>query len=236
MATDVKSIPAIMRSKGWANGAILMDSWFVRPSKSKPGYDTPDTTTIRMDWVLGFARAREVYDKLVLDKVWQNNAARAEITKMLRSKALLLKNASFKLPFGNLSLPVPQQDADYVNQRLVGMTMDLDDMSAALGNFVLNVVVAGFVRNNDSGPGFYVDIHEVGVYVKDSYDFEGDQFLGFWDSSDNSVSMFNFLSGTKIDNVDFRNWRAKNGKGGDFQVFSDVKRIRLLKPDTFFTQ
>lgn len=236
MATEVTDLPAIMRSKGWTKGAALMESWFARPAKTKPNLDTPETTIIKMDWVLGFARARAVYDKLVEDRVWQNKAAQAEITRMLRKKSLLLKNSCFQLPFGNLDLPVEQLDADYVNQRVLGMTSDLDDMSAALGNFVFNVVVSGRVRSNDSGPGFYVDIHEVGVYVKDSCDFEGEQFLGYWDADDNSVSMFNFMSGTRIETKNFQDWRTKNRKGGDFLLYSDLKRIRRIKPDTFFTQ
>jgi hypothetical protein len=36
---------------------------------------------------------------------------------------------------------------------------------------------------------------QVVVNVKDSYDFNGDQFLGLWDDSDNSVSMLNLFSG-----------------------------------------
>jgi hypothetical protein len=34
-----------------------------------------------------------------------------------------------------------------------------------------------------------------------------------------------------IHNSDFRKWRADNHLGGDFQVFSDVKRIRRTPPD-----
>ncbi len=82
-------------------------------------------------------------------------------------------------------------------------------------------------------PRFKVTISEVGVYIRDSYDFNGSQFLGFWDDKDNSVSMINPLSGTSVSNDDFHSWRVKTGKGGDFLVFSDLLRTFLPNPDFF---
>jgi hypothetical protein len=78
-----------------------------------------------------------------------------------------------------------------------------------------------------------VTAREVGVFMRDSYDFNGSQFLGFWDDKDNSVSMFNPLAGERVSNDHFRAWRAANKRGGDFLVFSDVKRVPLSEPDVF---
>jgi hypothetical protein len=78
-----------------------------------------------------------------------------------------------------------------------------------------------------------VTITDVGVYLRDSYDFNGDQHLGFWDDSDNSVSTLNFLSGTRVTNEDFRVWRNANGRGGDFLIYSDVWWTHLTTPDKF---
>ncbi len=94
-------------------------------------------------------------------------------------------------------------------------------------------VWAGSVAPAPGGARFQVTITEVGIYIRDSYDFNGDQDLGYWDDTDNSVSMINPLSGTKVTNADFRAWRAPNGRGGDFLVFSDVKRTTLRPPDSF---
>jgi hypothetical protein len=110
---------------------------------------------------------------------------------------------------------------------------DLDDMSAALGNFAFRVAVAGGVTPIPRTQRFEVIIAEVGVYVRDSYDFNGDQFLGFWDDQDNAMSMINPLSGTGVSNSDFRAWRDRNGKGGDFMVYSDVIKMRLAVPEVF---
>lgn len=233
MATKVTQIPAIMRANKWANGAALMDSWFARKVAIKPKYGLPDTTTITMKWVLGFNRARTIYDTLMKERIWQNEAARREIGRMLAAKKLVTPKASFVRTFGNLDLPAPQQDAVYINQRaMTEMSSDSDDLNAALARFAFNVVVAGEVRSAETA-GYQVTVREVGVYVKDSYDFEGDQFLGYWDADDNAMSMLNPFSGTRIDNAAFRAWRVANSMGGDFQVYTDVKRTVLAKPDVF---
>lgn len=213
-----------------------MDSWFSRNVNVAPKYGLPNTTTIKMDsWVLSFKGARSVYDQLIKEKIWRNIPAQKEIANMLRRKGLVVPKSCYYRSFGDLSQPVKNQDNDYINQRVVSMSSDLDDMSAALGNFVFNVLVAGNISSEDKS-GHKVEITEVGVYVKDSYDFNGYQFLGYWDDSDNSVSMINPFSGTAVYNQDFRNWRTANLKGGDFQVFSDIKRIKLTTPDVFFIE
>ena len=232
MSLTITNIPTIMRSKKWLNGASLLDSWFSRYVAVAPKYGLPDTTTIQMDsWVLTFPRAKKIYDQLMKERIWVNAAAQGEITKMLRRKGLLMPVSR---SFGNLAQPVPLQDDDYINYRVVSFGLsDLDDMSAALGNFAFRVVVAGYVTAASGVSGYQVTMTEVGVYIQDSFDFNGDQFLGYWDDSDNSVSMINPFSGTSVSNQDFRDWRAKNGRGGDFRVFSDMKRTVLTPPDTF---
>jgi hypothetical protein len=246
------NIPAIMRHHNWRNAARLMEIWFSRPSAVAPAYSAADTRTIRIDaWALTFSRARQVYDQIIREKIWFNAAGQREIGAMLRRQGALTGTGR---SFGNLSRPVQAQDRDYINQRVVDFGLgDLDDMSASLGRFTFRVLVAGrttAVRGSSGAGGtrpptmnlpavprsatFQVSIAEVGIYIRDSFDFNGDQFLGFWDDSDNSVSMLNFLSGTSVSNEDFRNWRARHGRGGDFLVFSDIKCIALGSPDTFY--
>lgn len=234
MPFAITAIPKIMRHRAWGNGARLMEIWFSRASAIHPSYGPPDLHTIRMSsWVLTFHRARAVYDQIMRERIWANSAAQREIAAMLRKRGLL-STAPQSRPFGNLTASVPTLDTDYVNQRIVSFNLsDLDDMAAALGNFAFRIVVAGGVAPIPKSSRFKVTISEVGVYIRDSYDFDGSQFLGFWDDKDNSVSMTNPLSGTPVSNDDFRSWRTKTGKGGDFLVFSDLLRTRLPNPDSF---
>jgi hypothetical protein len=251
MSLTLTNIPKIMQAKGWVKGALLMQYWFDGNATTAPAYTLPDTSTITMEWVLRFARAKVVYDQLVTDQIWTNAAAQNQITRMLRKKGLLVAGPA--RTFDDLSNSTQSQHTDYINFRpftdggyygsyyggYYGYSSDvMDDLTAALGRFVFHVVVAGDVQSNQSSKGaagFQVTVREVGIYVRDTYDFNGSQPLGFWDDSDNSVSPTNFFSGTYVNNGSFRDWRTANGRGGDYLIFTDIKRIRLAKPFTFTT-
>jgi len=244
MLSDLTNIPRVMRGLGWLKGARLLEIWFSRPRAVFPAYSSPDTTTIRMDsWALTFPRARQVYDQLIKERIWSNTPARAVVARMLRNKGLLTR---LQQTFGHLSDPVPTQDPDYVNERPAGGYTSFDDMTAALGNFNFRVVIAGTVAPlTASLPASYqVQIREVGVYIRDSFDFEGNQYLGCWSDNPDGFSpvmppssgeefMPTGLIFAPVGNRDFRAWRDQKGRGGDYLVFSDIKRVVLSPPDAF---
>jgi hypothetical protein len=229
--SSVSDIPRIMRANGWHKGARLLDRWFSLSSNVAPRYADPDTATIRMDsFILTFPRARAVYDQLLGARIWANPAAQMQIEDWLRRSGRL---AGGTRRFGDFTQPFPGLDRVHINFRTVGFGVtDSDDLAAALGNFAFHVIIKGDVSTSVSGR-YLVTIDEVGIYARDSFDFNGDQFLGYWDSSDDSVSMLNGLSGDRVDNERFRDYRRRHGRGGDFLVFSDIKTVRLSPPDTF---
>jgi hypothetical protein len=269
MLSDLRNIPSVMRTIHWPNSGRLLDRWFSLPRTVVPSYSTPETT-LRMSWILGFARARKVYDEMIRQKIWVNPAGQGAIAAMLRRKGLLTQATQ---SFGRLSDPVVAQDPDYVNQRPAGGYTDFDDLTGTLGAFNFRVVVAGTVRpigatglpgrrpfgsahlqyarrGPSSGPSFHVQITEVGVYVRDSFDFEGDQYLGCWSDSPHGFTplmppapalptagfapaVFTPPLFTPVGNRDFRTWRDRYARGGDFLVFSDLQRVMLSKPDEF---
>ncbi len=201
-----------MESEGWTRGAKFLEIWSSRRPAIAPKYSTAVTDVVTMDWVLKFQRAKKVFDKLIADRIWTNDASQKRIVKLIKTKAM---GASF----GNLSLPAAQVDPSWINSRPCTSGSKVDALTAALGAFNLKVAVSGKVTARIWGAAT-VSIREVGVYVKDSFDFNGSQFLGFWGHRDTPVS-----------NATFRQWRTKFSMGGDFQVFSDVKRIKLKTPD-----
>lgn len=241
MSLTLTNIPKIMDSKGWNNGAKLMRTWFSRSPSVCPSYGPADTSTIKMDaWVLKFPKAKVVYDKLVSEEIWANPAAQAQLEKRLQAKGFFDERSNFckSTKFGGLGLPFELQEVSYVNSRPVKFAAidDLDDMFAALANFNFRVVISAEIaplpKTGSIFDDYRVTIDEVGIYVADSYDFEGDQELGFWDDASSSAGK-SPISGTRVTNESFRDWRTANGKGGDFLVFSDIKRIRLSRPETF---
>ncbi len=233
MAITLTHIPAIMRANSWYNGAQLMDRWFAGAAAVAPAYAPPDTTTIRMDaWVLTFPLARDVYTAMSKEAIWASDRARIPVANVLRRAGRL---GAPRGAFGNLALPAPQLHADHVNHRVVEQSMlfpDFNDLYAALGNFEFCVAIAGESEGLKSGET-QVTVREVGVYVRDSYDFNGTQSLGYWSETSNRLSRFPIGGGGYVSNESFRNWRATNHRGGDFMVFSDVKRTVLASPSVF---
>jgi hypothetical protein len=213
MDTLLTAIPYEMRFFGWNEGAELLDTWFERPPLIAPAYTAPVTDVITMDWVLGFDRARTVFDAIVRERIWTNTASQERLTRVLRSAPPVGQT------FGDLSRPAAELDAAWVNSRPVTSGTIVDGLTAALGSFHLQVAVAG-KSSRPSSNVITLVIDEVGIYVKDSFDFNGTQFLGVWGYRDQGVG-----------NDDFRRWRAEHHLGGDFMVFSDVRRIRVTPPN-----
>jgi len=226
---DVTRLPPVMDAKGWTQGAALMREWFANPTGGGP----PDAKTVSMDWVLGFPRAREVYDTIFKDKIYANKAAQAEIGRLLKR---LGKDKGGTFDFAR---PVTDLNPDFdINFRTVGSDSDpLDSLTAALARFTFRVVVGGKVereKGKDGAPDrFRVSITDVGVHVRDSFDFDGFQPLGCWNVCNNKVERV-FCGGIAVTNADFRDWRVANGRGGDFMVLSDVRSSPLNPPEVFY--
>lgn len=139
------------------------------------------------------------------------------------------------MPFGDLrSANVVRVEADHVqfsafteswlNNAEDVVFQTYDDLTAALANFTFHLAVKGAARWADET--LQVTIEEIGIYVRDSYDFLNksgeNQRLGVWGEGVGNVT-----------NNHFNEWRTANGRGGDFLVYSDIKITRLNTPDTF---
>lgn len=62
-------------------------------------------------------------------------------------------------------------------------TDDLDDVYGALGGFSIKIAATKFSVVHDTAGPSKIRIDEVGLYVRDTYDFlniDGDQLLGYW--------------------------------------------------------
>src|SRR5258708_9314201 len=125
MSLTLTNIPKIMKSQKWYKAALLSESWFKRKAAIAPSYGTPDTTTLSIDkWALTYKRASTIYNSLMEERIWANEAGKKQVGQMLKKKQLLgLK----KVSFGNLGDTAPKQDNDYVNFRAVGFSVWNDD-------------------------------------------------------------------------------------------------------------
>jgi len=223
-------LPKIMRANNWNVGADLMEHWFSLPSAIAPPWKNREDTIVTMKWALGFKRAKDVFDQLMRDRIWTNDAGKSEIRNMLSRSNLLLSPGA---QFGIYQSTQPIIHANAVNFRSVsqGPSDDLDDLAAGLANFNFHVQIGGDVAAAPDGVKTTVTIMFVGVYIRDQFDFNGDQSLGYWNAETNKVSSANPLVGDLVTNRDFCAWRAVTKKGGDFEVFSDVHILPLAVPE-----
>ncbi len=116
-------------------------------------------------------------------------------------------------------------------------TDNLDDVYGALGSFAIKIAATKFrTLSNDYGfPA--IKIEEIGLYVRDTYDFlDDDQLLGYWNRKGvirpwphDYLSVPSHIDRNgdryfKVTNGAFNQYRKQKNLGGDFLVFSTVKR------------
>lgn len=66
-------------------------------------------------------------------------------------------------------------------------------------------------------------------HIFDSYDFNGDQPLGYWNSETGYVGP-DFRKGDYVNNESFRKYRSESGYGSDYIVYSDIIPLTLIDP------
>jgi hypothetical protein len=234
---DVAKIPGLMRAQtpSWGNAARLQDIWFGNAAAIAPAYASPDTTTIKIDsWLLTFPRAKHIYDfDIVATDYWKTPAAEASLRRKIEASGILSGGPQ---RFGGLGRPVEIQDPEHYQGRPVSSSMvsdPLDDLFGALGDYNLRFVAEGRAEPQ-GGKNWLVTVEHVGIYVQDSFDFNGHQPLGFWNETTKQVSKAPGLGYDLVDNGDYRDWRTAHRAGGDFIVFSDVKVIPQARPWSFY--
>ena len=263
----ITDIPAVMQFRlGWSVSAALMRRWFqgsayemsisVKRNREDPLALTPNQVEdklVTMAWALRFQRVMAAYSQLVSG--WDSPAGRAELKRLIvRSKPARLPPNVTYWRFGDLSKPGQVLDKScQVNFVTVGQLSDrLDDFYGAIGKGVLKIAVSGIVTPQENGR-LRIAIDEVGVYLRDTYDFNDDesslisQPLGYWgfQGVDRGVQLRwdieideSYVDAGSVpndrlyavQNDDFCRYRRKYGRGGDFVIYSDVKRQRLARP------
>jgi hypothetical protein len=103
----------------------------------------------------------------------------------------------------------------------------VNDLLMTLGRFGVKLYVNGELRApaQQSGSGLmgYLRVQVAGYRVRDSYDFEGDQPLGYWDNNGFRADS----GGVRLNNQAFKNYQMKTGRGRNFYIFTDIVRFDL---------
>jgi len=197
---------SIMTNRGWEQGAALLRHWTDHPSNDKPDLGVPDFSTVGVAWTLGFSRAAEIYRQSIANKIWTTTHARQLLRSVIERR---VRDADIKSSLLRVDM-LRYADPDTINitnriniydDRVAFAPMTdsstVDGLTAALGRFGYYFNVSGGCE--PKGEGFEVHISRVGIYIRDSYDFNddydwwnpatwGSQHLGFWDSQRSYVS------------------------------------------------
>ena len=252
---SLTDLPGAMDKMGWKVAPKLMRRWLNAPAWEMPGIvktddidarrlapSQVDIGTVTMDWALGYPQVKKAYDGLLA--TWNTPNA----LKLLRIR---LKTAGWQgdpFHFGDLSQSTQVVDATcQINFMPFGSMLDtIDDAKGALANAQLKLAVSGKVARNWLEQDCFL-VEELGVYVHDTYEFIDGTFpqpLGIWSEGRclSKAEMAKWLAMgwptnvilypgfVPVFNHDFNRYRTKRGLGGDFVVYSDIKRIKLSKP------
>jgi len=244
MSFLITDIPKIMRNKNWGIAAQLLERWFAGLPNSVPKNGSPCLNIVKLDWVLQFQSAKLAYQEIFEKKLWKTPNAQKNIAFILKRKGKLRPGMCTLYDSTEFVLPVNHKDQ--IQYHSVGggkiemLLGDINHLKAALARFNFYITVHGTITAPKFGTKnlYKFTINKIGVYVKDSYDFNDvpgeNQPLGNWDIDDNSVGRTPFNGGTSVYNSDFREWRTANENGGDYFIYSDIRFTKLKTPDVIW--
>lgn len=147
--------------------------------------------------------------------------------------------------FSNYSA-IQLDEASQINRLIIGVgywaqaTDELDDVYGALGGFAIKIAATKFSTIHTPGLCSKIRIAEIGLYVRDTYDFlntQDDQLLGYWGLKGvirpgpiDYLTNPDFIDKDgeryfRVTNNSFNNYRKTLKKGGDLVIFSSVYRF-----------
>jgi uncharacterized protein DUF6402 len=252
----VEFIASILDNKGWNIAAAYQRIWANGPANELQGhvrdgrgnYDPLTIETIPMKWIVKFPRARDLFVEVTDPKVFANEEARRVLRTKIDAKFAAAR-ASSSVTFGDFTKRGRALEDEYTNQRSLTKYDGIDELTAAFGRFVLCVIPQGVATK--TGKGTDVVIQKTGVFLRDSFDFNGDQDLGWWAYPDRITTNLpekNWEDYVSVSNQTYRNYRAiytdyrvpnqgrryRGTAGGDFAIYSDVM-IDDSRPEVRFS-
>jgi len=198
---DIQEIPDVMEKTKRPVSAKMMRHWFAGQSNysltptdatnaiDHNGKPFPpsmiDQTIIRLDWVLGFARAKEKYDELVQKRIYEGKAEaelrdnlqrffRNGLPAVLRRADALAEcggdvhrlHPSFQYQLATVDKGWSEKAALLAKEKF-GIAMAPDDLTGALGSFSIYAAIGDFVVDRNGA----ATVESIYVYVRDSYSF-----------------------------------------------------------------
>ncbi|MDI3382167.1 DUF6402 family protein [Xenophilus aerolatus] len=273
---DIQDVPKAMRKLGMPMAAKLQERWFAGAANYSRSADDlrdeidqngaryvpamVDATTIKMEWVLSFTRAKKAFDELILEHLRTPKALEALKVKLAlyRNRHDILgwnaANSDFlafhqKFQFQRIAVNASwgERISQFLDRSITAGGVP-DDLTGALGSFNFYAAVR-YARFEPSPVGRVAIVTDISVYVRDPYEFSDEQYLGHWSPGHVAVvpshqvgrGWLNYpvADGSvyekdsvlyPVTNKDYREWRAKHNQGGDFMIYTDRVNVKLDSP------
>ncbi|MBP0609731.1 MULTISPECIES: DUF6402 family protein [Burkholderia] len=216
-AFDIQEIPATMRKIYLPTSAALMERWFsgklnysrtssdeeVEINQDGLSYpsDMYDMSTVKLDWVLRFPRAKQQFDHLINEEIRSQKSINQLYKLLLPYKDCATRlytddicgndlrsiHRRFQFQYSRVDSTLGQKIGTQLDAQLRNNGVP-DDLSGALGSFNIYAALgsARFSWDVDSRRTT-AEVTGLWVYVKDNYTFtdksgERSQYLGHWSS------------------------------------------------------
>lgn len=239
-----EKIPGIMMNynSNWSLPSTLMSQWLSAPALQKPqipgvSWDIPVSVPGDVHWFLDPTHSnflvRDRYKTLkanflsaagmkeLKNVVMANFAAKPGKTKVLLSEQWQPGESVLTYHKQHInSLKAQTQDEIFKD---VVENHNFDAATAAFGNFTFYLVPRG-TATKEPGNKIRINLNKIAIHVVDSFDFNSAQAFGFglacW-KEPNGLNPVATVGGqyTCVNNEEFRNYRKKKARAGDYTVF-----------------
>lgn len=200
---DLQDVPIAMDNLGWKVSARLARIWFAGsahtynddPTSRQPLNDD----SITFDWTLKFGSIRRKFERFLAHGIYSKRSVETatNIIKPVVKNLFLERNPTFSFNTSRLTGDLLKFHNDWQFQLPPISNWDTlenfspTDLTGALANFNIYIAIGNVEISNEKyfkydKPGNFYCINATGkithiyAYVKDSYSFNGKQYLGHW--------------------------------------------------------
>ncbi len=198
---------------GWALLSGFLHKWFCAVASTDKSLQSP--AFVEWDWLLQYSRVDTAWDNLTNPLQLFTVAAKSVLAGYLDDDGYLSGDG------GAFDYTVMDYTAMH-DRQFQYLAVDeypaIDGLTASIGAYTLYALAKGTTAPKSDG--WEITVTGVSFYLRDGFDFEGDQSLGYFDCEELECEWFLTAVYPNVTNADFRDFRTRHGLGGDFFVYA----------------